>query len=579
MAGRFLPQLGQKFDVTPFCPQSGQSQPASIAGRFLPQLGQKFDVTPFCPQSGQSQPSGDRVPPRRWAICAAVSITGFNASFAMPTTLPIAPSVTPRPAISPSPPSHTTVAAKAVLHGFEAHLTGRLLLVGKALHAHLFGFGRDLHAVRLRFGLLLNLQRFSFALCADDSHLRLGLCLHGLAACGGLGLALANLLLPDAEVLLGKLLLHPAEIGIVVRRDHAADKELRDLQPVFGQTGIDLLAQRLAQLHQPLVDLEHADAPFADGCRQKALHLRHHHRAEKALAAAEQVVLLQRAGGTHHAQKQLAGVGHADIHLAARAQLHVQSARRVKQAHLAVRAPLQAQLGGQIDEVNLRMEGALGVGGQFVELLQDGQLLRLERITARAKGVQRLSVAEEHGLLTLVDNQLGAEVEVLDGMLPHQRLAVALVPDDAGETVPPDILSLQTLGDIVFKVAHRTNVRLCTARRAQPHAALATGEFCHPARPGHGIDRLAADGTSGVRALRLIEHHVVAAMRTGAARHPVRADVDGIAAGTVDLPAGQEARLCFHVLPASGTFDDKSGHTQHSLSQFILSEMVWKSIR
>ena len=78
------------------------------------------------------------------------------------------------------------------------------------------------------------------------------------------------------------------------------------------------------------------------------------------------------------------------------------------------------------------MERALGVGRKFVDLLQKRQLLRLQRIAARAKEVERLPVAEEDCLLTFVDDQLRAEVKVLDRVLLDERFVVALVFDDAG---------------------------------------------------------------------------------------------------------------------------------------------------
>ena len=81
------------------------------------------------------------------------------------------------------------------------------------------------------------------------------------------------------------------------------------------------------------------------------------------------------------------------------------------------------------------MESPLGVGGQFIELFQQGQLLGLQRVASRPEQIQRLSVPEEDGLLTFVDDELRAEVEVLNGVLPHQCLIVALILDDAGKTV------------------------------------------------------------------------------------------------------------------------------------------------
>ena len=449
-----------------------------------------------------------------------------------------------------------------------------MLLVGKALYAHFLGFGRSLHAVGLRLGLLVNLQRLGLALGANDFYLRLGLRFHGLAAGGRLSFLTANLLLPHAEVLFGELLLHFAEVGVIVRGDHAAYKKLRDLQPVFLQPRVDFVAQGLAQLHQPFVNLQHADALFADGRGQIAFDLRHHHRAEKALAIAKQVVLLKRRSGADHAQKQLAGVGHANVEFAACAQFHMQAAGGVKEAHLAVRAPLDAHLRGEVDKIDLRMEGAFGIGGQLIELFQHGKLLGFQRIAARAKTVQRLTIAEEHRLLALVHDKLGAKVEILNGVLPHQRFAVALVFDDAGQSVPANLFGLEAFAHVVFKIAHRAEVARRSARRAQTHAALTAGKLHHFGLLVHGVDRLAADGASGVRAFGLVEHHVVAAMGAGAAGHFVHAHVNGMAAGAVDLPAGENARPYLRILPAPGTLDDKSGHDGRSLS-FVFAD-VWR---
>ena len=77
------------------------------------------------------------------------------------------------------------------------------------------------------------------------------------------------------------------------------------------------------------------------------------------------------------------------------------------------------------------MERALGVSWKLINFLQQRQLLRLQRIAARAEEVERLSVAEENGLLTFVDDQLRTEVKVLDRVLPDERFVVALILDDA----------------------------------------------------------------------------------------------------------------------------------------------------
>ena len=64
------------------------------------------------------------------------------------------------------------------------------------------------------------------------------------------------------------------------------------------------------------------------------------------------------------------------------------------------------------------MERALGVGRELVDLLQQRKLLRLQRVAPRSKEVERLPVAEEDRLLTLMDDQLRTEVKVLDRVLP-----------------------------------------------------------------------------------------------------------------------------------------------------------------
>jgi len=60
--------------------------------------------------------------------------------------------------------------------------------------------------------------------------------------------------------------------------------------------------------------------------------------------------------------------------------------------------------------------------------------------------------------------------------------------------------------------------------------------------------------------LGLVEDHVVAAVRTLAAGELVRADVDRVAAGTVDFFAGKEAGFGFGVFPTVGAFNDEFGH-------------------
>ena len=102
------------------------------------------------------------------------------------------------------------------------------------------------------------------------------------------------------------------------------------------------------------------------------------------------------------------------------------------------------------------MERALGVGWKLINFLQQRQLLRLQRIAARAEEVERLSVAEENGLLTFVDDQLRTEVKVLDRVLPDERFVVALIFDDAAR---PSFL--------IFSVATRSATSFTQSQTGQ----------------------------------------------------------------------------------------------------------------
>ena len=232
----------------------------------------------------------------------------------------------------------------------------------------------------------------------------------------------------------------------------------------------------------------------------------------------------------------------------------------VKEADFGIRAPLDAHLGGTVDEIHLAVEGALGIRWQLVELFQDGQLLGFQGVAAGAEQIQRLTVPEEDGLLAFVDDELGAEIKILDGVLPHQGFVVALVLNDAGKAVPLDFLGFQPFRHIVDMVAHRANIAACPFGCPQPHTALGAGKFNGFTLLRHGVDRLPADRALGILPPALVEHHVVAAVGTGAAAELVRADIDGVAAGAVDLLARKEAGLGLGVTPTIGAFDYKFGH-------------------
>ena len=219
------------------------------------------------------------------------------------------------------------------------------------------------------------------------------------------------------------------------------------------------------------------------------------------------------------------------------------------------------------------MEGALRVCGQLIELLQDGKLLGLQGVPARPEQVQGLAVPEEDGLLALMDDELRAHVEVLDGVLPHQGLIVPLVLDDAGQALLFDLLSHEALLHVVHAVADGAGV--CTGALAglEPHAALGAGELLHFVLLRLGVDGLVTHRTLGLFPLGLVEHHFIAAVGALPGGQLVGAHVDGVPAGAVDLLSREEARLGLRVFPAVGTFDYKFRHNSHPLS-FIQSFLI-----
>ena len=215
------------------------------------------------------------------------------------------------------------------------------------------------------------------------------------------------------------------------------------------------------------------------------------------------------------------------------------------------------------------MERALGVGRELVELLQQRQLLRLQRVAARAKEVERLPIAEENGLLTFMDDQLRTEVEVLDRVLPDERFVVALVFDDAGKAVLFDLLSRDPLGYVVHAVADGAGIGRGRLACAQADAALRAGKLHSVGLLRQRVDRLMADRAERLLALGLVEHDHVPAVRALPPRQLVRAHVNRIAARAVDLLPRKEPRPGLRVFPTVGTFDDKFTHALFLIFQTV----------
>ncbi len=134
--------------------------------------------------------------------------------------------------------------------------------------------------------------------------------------------------------------------------------------------------------------------------------------------------------GAHQLDQQLPGVFHLEIHLAAGAQFDRQAHGGLDEAHLAVGAPFDGHLDGLVDEVDLAVEGGVAAGGAVQQAAKLGNVLGFQGVTARAKGVQSLTVHKEDGLLALVNDQLGQGVEILQRVLPDKGRIVTFVFDN-----------------------------------------------------------------------------------------------------------------------------------------------------
>ena len=154
-------------------------------------------------------------------------------------------------------------------------------------------------------------------------------------------------------------------------------------------------------------------------------------------------------------------------------------------------------------------------------------------------------------------DQLGAVVEILDGVFPDQRFVIALILDDTGKTVFFDLLFFDLLCHIVYEVTNRAGVACRTFGSAQPYPTLGAGKFHHLVLLCHGMDGFVADRAFGAFAHALVEQHHIAAVRTLAACHFVGAHMDGIPAGAVDFLAGKKARAPLGIAPAVGAFNYK----------------------
>ena len=206
----------------------------------------------------------------------------------------------------------------------------------------------------------------------------------------------------------------------------------------------------------------------------------------------------------------------------------------------------------------------LALHRQAIELLHLRQDARLQRIAARAEGIQRLAVAQEDSLLALVDDELAASDKVCHRVLPDEGFVVALITDDRRNRRIAHLGLLDFLLYVGHGVAHGACHTCSGLVRLKPAAARRAAEMHLIAEVGVRHQLRMTDGALGPAALGLVIDHAVPAGGAAFGRHPVGLDVDDIAAAAADALAGKKACGGFGIVVADGAGDDELTH-DHSL--------------
>ena len=164
-----------------------------------------------------------------------------------------------------------------------------------------------------------------------------------------------------------------------------------------------------------------------------------------------------------------------------------------------------------------------------------------------------------------MDDQLGAVIEVLHGMLPDECIVVALVFDDAGHAVALDLFTHHPLSHVIYRIADRTGVGRCILIGQKPHAALHAGDLRHLILLVEGVDLLPADRTFGIFSLTLVKKDRIAAVRAVSGGQLVRAHINSVAAAAVYFLSCEESGLRLGEAPAVWTLDCKFCHDKNLL--------------
>ena len=190
-------------------------------------------------------------------------------------------------------------------------------------------------------------------------------------------------------------------------------------------------------------------------------------------------------------------------------------------------------------------------------------------ISSGTKEIQSLAVTEKDSLLGLMHDQLRTQVEIFNGVFPDESLVVALILNDAGESLILDFFLCHLCLDIDHCFAERTGVMLCIFVCGEIAGAGRTGEFHLVENAVAGVDLFLTHRAKCLFALGLVKNDVVSAVRANTGSHFVRFHMDGIPTGAVDLFPGEKIGRCFGIFAAGRAFDYKFGHSDLLLQSFF----------
>ena len=135
---------------------------------------------------------------------------------------------------------------------------------------------------------------------------------------------------------------------------------------------------------------------------------------------------------TDQFHKKFSGIVNGKCHLTAGTNRNRELVSRLYILHLTVCSPTNCHLLGFIYKINFTMEWRYTACGDIFDTPQQRNVLRFQRMSARAEQIKCLSVQKEDSFLRFMHNQLCGCIKIFARMLPYEGAIVAFIFDDVG---------------------------------------------------------------------------------------------------------------------------------------------------